>query len=200
MPKKKLWIEKLVTEDIGKPFIVPGGLTDNYHYGFNNFLVVSKYEYENYIKLKEAINSIEFSCFQKGGKCYGIPKTATCCCANCLYYAGHFGSSDILEEKNIPIYNDLFKSNTKTTSGFWVKGKGCSLPRDLRSLTCISYNCEKTDGDVNLSTTVRAMKEQLRSLSNEIKLRVSPLITREVIKIKMKEKGYKLTNKQSTKK
>lgn len=183
MPRKKnmLWFEKVTGNDCGSPFFIPNSIRN------------LNYDLENYERVKETINSIKFSCFEKGGKCHTISPEARCCCANCFYEGGHFESCDFIFEKDIPKLNDLFQPR----GGFWVKGKGCTLPRNLRSLTCITYHCEM---DRRIGTTINALRNQANSLANLVKSRASALIIKKLMFEKVTQKGYKLTNKKSTKK
>jgi len=61
-----------------------------------------------------------------------------CCCGGCFEAKGYFNE--------LPASLDIVKHiaslfNTKNRLGFWRKGKGCILPRSLRSDTCLLHRC-----------------------------------------------------------
>jgi len=76
-----------------------------------------------------------------------------CCCINCCFNIGYLYNirpsfkplkdekydSTVYQsvKKVIKIYAKHFSINT----GFWRKGRGCILPRRLRSVTCLTYVC-----------------------------------------------------------
>jgi len=63
------------------------------------------------------------------------------CCEYCVEHNGYFRNNEI---KNI---KDLKKEyNFDNKLGFW--DKGCKLPREKRSLTCLYYCCEKLEDEV----------------------------------------------------
>lgn len=57
-----------------------------------------------------------------------------CCCAGCSYSTGYLY---FMDKVRIADYAKAFKEH----DGFWRKGKGCVLPRELRSLTCLRHAC-----------------------------------------------------------
>jgi hypothetical protein len=62
-----------------------------------------------------------------------------CCCKHCYESLGYLGSNRFLFSEDIPTYEKLFKRKI----GFWRRGKGCVLPRKLRSKICQSFVCAK---------------------------------------------------------
>jgi len=114
---------------------------------------------ENYIKvpvrftrlIADSTKNIKFGCdFDESGLCFSWRKrieskqctvsnptgSSRCCCVGCsdsIGYLRHFNYEDL------PLYADLY--NTK--NGFWQPGIGCTLPRSLRSSTCVGYHCAK---------------------------------------------------------
>lgn len=81
---------------------------------------------------------MEFPCNFKDGKCAGRKRSPRCCCINCASCVGHFGNTwpyslDVLAK---------YASEFDRENGFWRRGKGCILPRHMRSLTCAYYICE----------------------------------------------------------
>lgn len=63
-----------------------------------------------------------------------INMTNQCCCTGCVTNKGYLG---IIAKDKITEYAKMFGSST----GFWRAGKGCILPRRLRSMTCLTYSC-----------------------------------------------------------
>lgn len=72
-----------------------------------------------------------------------------CCCVRCFDAAGYYHWNGFYEG-DLKTYHDLFKENV----GFWRFGTGCSLPRELRSRTCLTYIC--TFANSKASEEVRA--------------------------------------------
>lgn len=62
------------------------------------------------------------------------------CCHSCEKTYGAFRGSvikDIVNEEQIKLLN----KNLSTVTGFWEKEKGCSLPPEYRSFTCVTFHC-----------------------------------------------------------
>ena len=177
MSKHMLWIKHVLSGNCGMPFIFPNRMRGSRD--------IISYDFKKFLLMKDAINSVKFPCFDKGGKCHNVSPDARCCCSSCAYEGGHFEPTDLILEKDIPMYNSLFKR----TYGFWVKGKGCVLPREHRSLTCISYNCEH---DKSIGTMVRAVQNEANAISKRIRLECTTYLTRHIMDGKIKRKGYKL--------
>ena len=75
-------------------------------------------------------NNQECKYYKDGGY---TDTTMTCCCNDCLDRVGHL---DLLTKP--PEY---FSRKFSCKTGFWRKGKGCILPREHRSITCLTYHC-----------------------------------------------------------
>jgi hypothetical protein len=58
------------------------------------------------------------------------------CCHSCYDSVGYLGDQLYNKEEQQTILA-LFKPMI----GFWRQGRGCVLPRRLRSITCLGYNC-----------------------------------------------------------
>lgn len=63
-----------------------------------------------------------------------ITHSEMACCAGCAHAVGYF---DAVEDTDVPLLISLY--NPKT--GYWRSGKGCILPRDIRSNICLTHNC-----------------------------------------------------------
>jgi len=88
---------------------------------------------------------IDYDCQFVDGNCKSRD-SKMCCCTGCRHTLGHNRSI-------IHSYADIKRMakcyNTKT--GFWRKDKGCILPRELMSATCLGHHCkEKLTGWENL--------------------------------------------------
>lgn len=167
------WIDIVINNKYHIPFII---LTR-----IRNLQLYIKQDLERFMKLKQAINSIEFSCFKEGGKCALRPDGSVCCCGSCDTQFGHFASTDIILSQNIKIYNKLFFPKT----GFWHKHKGCLLPKELRSITCITYNCENSDKKLMIHTLSR----QLNNLSSQIRRNAATFLSMHIMRGRLKRKG-----------
>jgi hypothetical protein len=104
--------------------------------------------WDRYTKAALATEKIDFKCGFVNGRCIRArDKKAShlvkcgCCCSNC---ADHLGYLDIIgwhegvRIKYLREYERLFDSK----NGFFVKGRGCSLPRHMRSSTCLTFSCD----------------------------------------------------------
>lgn len=136
---------------------------------------------KNYKSLKLSTAHIEFSCFTSGtGKCRDRIKTGSgmCCCSECYHNKGYFDERcDILFESDIPTYNSLFDSEL----GFWRSGVGCMLPRELRSTTCVCYNCESDDGKREM---LYAISDKLKSSANQIRGSIAGILSAHILGIR----------------
>lgn len=102
-----------------------------------------KYRFEELESLKMLTESIDFGCnFNKKGGCRNTDNER-CCCTSCKSSHGHFR---IIRQSDVPRLARHFDERT----GFWRKDKGCILPRKLRSITCITYNCCKSEQTDNM--------------------------------------------------
>jgi hypothetical protein len=87
---------------------------------------------------------IDFSCdFDASGECHArrvdhsSSRGDMCCCIGCHGSIGYLRNGPPVLKEDRATYEELFKEKV----GFWRKGSGCSLPRELRSPTCIYYMC-----------------------------------------------------------
>ena len=111
---------------------------------FSRRLIYSPYVNPKvYKKLAKLTSEINFECGFKDGKCKA-KETEMCCCIQCREYYGHFHirffddySSEIDIEKELLYYAKKIDDRY----GFWRRDKGCILPRERRSATCLTYNC-----------------------------------------------------------
>lgn len=110
--------------------------------------------------LKKLTDSIDFGCKFIDGKCQDARKMEwvgnhpACCCKDCAFAAGYH---DIMLEKDIVSYAKKFTSK----AGFWRKGKGCILPRKMRSITCVAYSCTDIEGMYTLRRMMDRCEGQL---------------------------------------
>jgi len=92
--------------------------------------------------LKEVTGYIKFGCDFKDNRCeryayHSNRGTPASCCNNC---AVSFGYLSFILEKDLDFVVDSYDRKT----GFWRINTGCSLPRKLRALECVIYNCTGT--------------------------------------------------------
>jgi hypothetical protein len=110
--------------------------------------------------LKKLTGSISFGCEFIDGKCQDTRKMEwvgnhpACCCKDCGRSAGYL---DIILEKDIALYARKFTSK----AGFWRKGKGCILPRKMRSIVCVTYACQELDGLYELKRIMGDREDRL---------------------------------------
>ena len=100
---------------------------------------------EPYNELAKLTSKIHYDCGFTEGKCKA-ERSEMCCCDSCVRAVGHFRLRFFRVYDNIEyIERELLyyvrKYSNKT--GFWRKGKGCILPRERRSITCLGYNCNQ---------------------------------------------------------
>jgi hypothetical protein len=140
MEKKSLFLRKM--EEKGLNLLIPDNI-NNLPCGRVVMLLVDT--------IRSCINmtrAVDFKCdFDDKGICSGMRKRAwigedslrakMCCCASCYSALGYLTSAPPISEIDLPTYERLFKRKI----GFWRRGKGCSLPRHLRSVTCVFYTC-----------------------------------------------------------
>lgn len=121
--------------------------------GYTNVSPQEMWGYTNWptVKdLKTATQYLPFGCqFKSDGTCKTARKhvhkgwnewrkNEMCCCKHCYKNSGYL---DLIHENDISTYNKSFINGV----GFWRKNKGCLLPRELRSSTCLLYNCRPND-------------------------------------------------------
>ena len=111
----------------------------------------------DYLKLvKLGTKRIDYNCDFKNGKCFVMHKSSIskrfdsgmCCCKNCFNNVGYLGYLQLDNKADMKLLARKFikPKNIKKlqANGFWRIKTGCSLPRTLRSLTCLSYMCNST--------------------------------------------------------
>lgn len=93
--------------------------------------------YLNILALKRMSKYLPFPCkFDENGYCQSSQiDNSMCCCKDC---ANTMGYLSFVPEQDLWTYAKLYNDKT----GYWRKGKGCSLPRELRSKTCLTYYCD----------------------------------------------------------
>jgi hypothetical protein len=77
-------------------------------------------------------------------------KYITCCCGNCYNSVGYLSQlpnsygdiQQIARCFSVPNVNGVWVDKIEKL-GFWRRGKGCILPREYRSNTCIVHACHK---------------------------------------------------------
>lgn len=115
-------------------------------------------------KLSEHVN---FHCSFKNGECAHVRHLKSrrdissdsmykvgCCCGLCATYAGHLR---LLRKQDLPKYEPYWNDDT----GFFEPNKGCKLPRELRSATCLTHYCETAHKKMSKTdkVTLNAIKE-----------------------------------------
>jgi hypothetical protein len=88
-------------------------------------------------ELAERFGEVDFGCDFKDGKCCSTRKgnhPENACCGGCFEAGGYLHE---VNPAHVKTYQKLFKRGI----GFWRPGTGCSLPRALRSSTCIGFRC-----------------------------------------------------------
>jgi hypothetical protein len=105
-----------------------------------------------------------------------------CCCSGCRYSVGYFthrrylnngkwwgdesgrGGLVLASPKTVNTYNRLFD----VQRGFWRPGKGCILPRELRSTTCVFYNCLRAEKQAKKAKMLNELENASDTLQNLI--------------------------------
>jgi len=146
--------------------IIPEQLTNNRRsYELNAEL---RYKLSKISTLRHMTKFIPFACgITIEGTCLDQPETKngrnTCCCSSCYNSFGHF-NREVMREQDFGYYLRKFSAST----GFWRKGKGCTLPRKRRSNTCVFYMCSNVrdkmpNSDVSHIDVLSSLAEQLTS-------------------------------------
>ena len=81
--------------------------------------------------------------------------------------------------KDLKYYARKFSVRT----GFWRKGKGCNLPHHMRSVTCITHNCDHEkpyfrEGIYQMKLRLKELREEMIQYDEKIarkKLGISTL-------------------------
>ena len=128
--------------------------------------------------LKALTSAIDFDCgFNDEGRCrqYRQTDSIKCCCNNCYSANGHLEKVQLTDIPKIAIH---FRKKV----GFWRPGKGCILPRELRSATCVTYLCRIYDGKDSeqsklahrqaeaITKAMRIFNEKIRQRTTELEL------------------------------
>lgn len=94
---------------------------------------------------------------KKYAKYYNIKDFAGCC-TRCSKNKGYFNRSYI--DNNFG--NFLKENNFNIETGFFSKKEGCILPRNLRSLVCNFFTCNKFDFDTyyNYEKKLRTLRKK----------------------------------------
>ena len=128
-----------------------------------------------YTGLKLLTKLIDFECnFDEVGCCQKHKKSSysICCCHSCEYGVGHiflmpksllgeYAKHFIDSKRNI-----TWQERHKHNQGFWRRDKGCVLPIELRSRTCLTYNCFR---EGKKSKMLNGMKLGLWLIEKELK-------------------------------
>ena len=97
---------------------------------------------ENLDNYKTITAYFEYPCdFDKYGRCLKR-RSPMCCCSNCGIYIGYLDK--IRPVGNIKQVSEMIKKYARLynkETGFWRKSKGCALPRNMRSTTCLGFIC-----------------------------------------------------------
>ncbi len=85
---------------------------------------------------------IDFSCnFDASDLCAPRREQAgpnkMCCCSGCYESIGYLRNGPPILKEDLVTYEEFYKKGI----GFWREGSGCSLPRELRSPTCVYHMC-----------------------------------------------------------
>lgn len=115
-------------------------------------------------RLKRGTTDINFRCDESRCKDKWVDPDQSkqmCCCYGCSYSCGYL-TGEVIELKNIQTYLD----NWNKLSGFWRPDIGCILPRELRSITCVTYSCNAVVNRI-LSVIAKEMRATNRKLSEK---------------------------------
>lgn len=111
-------------------------------------------------KLKGFTKYIDFNCqINEDGGCKELTLSTRCCCSNCHDNAGFFR---IMIDKDISAYAKKF-----TKLGFYRESKGCILPREMRSTTCLTTHCNHHPKDP-FSFGMSHYRDKLENFRNKI--------------------------------
>ena len=125
---------------------------------------------------KSATKNFNYPCkFNRMGKCIATVLFSDCGCEDCAYkfgYIRHIRSAQWTINK----YAALFNQRT----GFWRSNKGCILPRNLRSIKCLTRICI-------------TKRKQFETMNNKKSVEFIELLSRyTTLSDKEKEKLHKL--------
>ena len=151
--KKELFIKRLRREGIA--------IIDTSNSAFDKCIL------DDFRKLKGFIQFVDFDCqISKKGGCKEHPETLKCCCFSCSDNAGFFR---VVLDTDITSYARKFSR----TTGFWKEGKGCILPHNMRSTTCLTHHCnyERKDdfgfGITQIRTKLHYLRDKMFPILNQ---------------------------------
>lgn len=121
--------------------------------------------------LHEYTENFDYDCRFKDGICKNelwVSNTSNpnpmCCCKDCYSNMGYLSHHNpIMVVRYLKLFARLFKEDV----GFWRSGKGCVLPRKVRSPICLAYRCLGKNGSLNIT----AIQEVEMRFTNALKLR-----------------------------
>jgi hypothetical protein len=128
-------------------------------------------EFKELTRLKELTGLIDFKCEFKDGMCalyrhetssyFTLQEQRMCCCISC------YGSSGYLHNEVVPVrLKRRYESYWTPTQGFWGRKEGCKLPRWMRSITCVQYNCHS---DYKIRDSIHALGNAMRTINMKLK-------------------------------
>ncbi len=115
------------------------------------------YDVDSFRKMAKQTESIDFDCDFSNGNCSGRAMGGNGCCTaqGCSLSLGYWRKEgDTLDEDTVRKIAPFFDEKT----GFVRDGEGCSIPRELRSPTCLVVHCSDlmmTDEDKILLARIR---------------------------------------------
>lgn len=141
---------------------------------------INGWTFQEYRRLAALTEFYDYGCdFSDDGLCFryrrpDMPKPddgiCKCCCHSC------YGSTGYLykfpnEYEQIKIYAHFYKHHSNhwkdpENLGFWREGKGCILPRELRSPTCLTHMCRVNQYvPLSMSVLFSCLKERPKELN-----------------------------------
>lgn len=126
---------------------------------------------KDYRALLSITEYIDFECnFDKNGVCREknprYERAAACCCNGCVHSNGYNPTHAplLLTPGELP----TFKKKWDKHNGFWREGKGCILPRQQRSTTCVFYCCLSSGKRESKGTAIYRIHEAAKYLKNQM--------------------------------
>lgn len=120
---------------------------------------------QQYLDIKKKSEEVDYGCDFKNGMCItqrDLPQIVTsekCCCDSCAFTEGYLDrGQNVLLTSHFSTYEELFDKQ----NGFWRKGKGCILPRTLRSHICIEHTCDIDEENKKLLYYILGNMTELR--------------------------------------
>jgi len=96
------------------------------------------YDWEGHADCAKRAENTDFGCgFDCNGKCEGMRRNTygkRGCCAGCADNFGYLNSIPVVAVETV-------KAAWNEDTGFWTE-KGCALPAEYRSRTCLVFQCE----------------------------------------------------------